>query len=176
MLSKEQLKKARLQYLHQSYQAKKRNVSWEIGFDEWLNWWISTGHYHERGRKSHEYCMSRYNDTGPYKIGNIFCQTVAQNTRDAHLGVRKSEDVKKKISDSLKGHSVSDEVKMKLKECNLGKKVSEETLNKRKRTVSEYSAEKRLEIESKKKKTRMNNGTVLHLNFTKGMPPAEVTA
>lgn len=71
-------------YCMQRGAAKSRGIEWLFGFDEWLAWWESTGKFEERGRGSNKYVMSRYNDEGPYSLSNVFCQTFAENLKEAH--------------------------------------------------------------------------------------------
>ena len=69
------LKRAR--YLEQKSRAKARGVPWEITFDEWVNWWGAD--WEKRGKKELDLCMARYDDEGPYKIGNIYKATNIEN-------------------------------------------------------------------------------------------------
>ena len=55
---------------------KYRNcgVEWNLTFEEWLDWWNATGHYHERGRKTGQYVMVRKDITKPFALDNIECK------------------------------------------------------------------------------------------------------
>lgn len=64
--------------------AKERGVVWNLTFEEWHQWWIDSGHYHERGRLGHQYCMCRINDEGAYQLDNIYCDTSSKNVSDSH--------------------------------------------------------------------------------------------
>lgn len=77
-------------FLTQRNNAKKRNIEWQLTFDEWITWWLNTGHYHERGRGKGKYLMSRYGDTGPYSLDNIFCNLHSQNIIEANTKKTKS--------------------------------------------------------------------------------------
>ncbi|WP_242559925.1 MULTISPECIES: hypothetical protein [Pandoraea] len=66
-------------YFSQKSHAKQRGITFNLTLDEWYDWWIATGHYHQRGRNRDCYVMARYNDTGPYELGNIYCCTVQEN-------------------------------------------------------------------------------------------------
>lgn len=72
-------------YNSQRHAAIRRGISWELTFEQWIEWWKATSKYHLRGRKGHEYCMCRIGDKGPYSLDNIYCATNNQNTRDARL-------------------------------------------------------------------------------------------
>lgn len=70
-------KSPRGQYINQRDNAKRRHVSWELSYEEWLALWgdqISL-----RGRPKDCLCMSRIGDTGPYAAGNVFIQTMSEN-------------------------------------------------------------------------------------------------
>lgn len=64
----------------------KRNIPFQLTFDEWYNWWLSNGVDKQisLGRQHRNtLCMCRYNDTGPYSLSNIYCDTMANNSSDA---------------------------------------------------------------------------------------------
>lgn len=46
--------------------AETRGIEWKLSFPEWWRIWDDSGHWSERGRGKHRYCMSRPGDTGPY--------------------------------------------------------------------------------------------------------------
>lgn len=110
-------------YERQRYNALYRGIPWEFTYETWLEWWKSTGKLAERGRKSHEYCMCRIGDSGPYSPDNVFCATNADNNRDAFkngvkpfggkctnfAGKSHSEESRKRISEN-NFNNLSDEV------------------------------------------------------------------
>jgi hypothetical protein len=77
-------KKDRSAYASQKSHAKARGVQFKLTFDEWLQWWHDTGHYHERGRGKLNYVMARFGDKGAYELGNIYCCTVSENARTSN--------------------------------------------------------------------------------------------
>ena len=88
--------------------AKIRGVDFNLTFAEWMAIWQQSGNFHLRGRGTGTYVMSRYNDTGPYAIGNVFIQPNIQNIIDAKgTGRRKgsthSEETKRMYSEQRKG-------------------------------------------------------------------------
>lgn len=115
-------------YNSQRHAAIRRGISWELTFEQWIEWWKSTGKYAERGRKGHEYCMCRTGDEGPYALNNIYCATNNQNTSDAvkngkwakppktlsFKGQHHSEETKRKISENNSNTLTCDEVKRRL--------------------------------------------------------------
>ena len=68
-------------YASQKSHAKQRGIIFNLSFEQWYDWWQSTGHYAQRGRKANCYVMARINDVGPYELVNIYCCTVAENAR-----------------------------------------------------------------------------------------------
>lgn len=80
----------RRDYHFQKGGAKKRGIDWQLTFEQWLNWWISTGHINEKGRQKGKFCMSRKGDIGPYSLENIFCQLHSDNTSQSIQGLHKN--------------------------------------------------------------------------------------
>ena len=71
-------------YNRQRKDATRRNVSWEITFEEWYDWWGDD--IENRGPYKGQLVMARHNDTGPYKLGNISKLEAGQNARDGRTG------------------------------------------------------------------------------------------
>ena len=63
--------------------AQKRGIEWRFSFKAWLEWWGDD--YEFRGREGHQLVMARYEDTGPYEVGNVHKITAAQNMADHHM-------------------------------------------------------------------------------------------
>jgi hypothetical protein len=106
------IKKAKNQYWVHKSGANARKIPFLFTFEEWINMWIKSGHYHNRGKKKHQYVMSRYDDVGPYSVDNCFiqmaslnCSQAPKNTANQLLLARaaKTSDSYKKISKALKG-------------------------------------------------------------------------
>jgi hypothetical protein len=57
-----------------------------LTFIEWLDIWLKSGHFHERGTGKDGYCMMRNNDIGNYEIGNVTIGTIQKNSSDANTG------------------------------------------------------------------------------------------
>jgi len=68
-------------YTYQRKNAKARKVEWEISFVDWWRVWQLSGKWALRGRGK-GYCMARFGDKGPYKVGNIEIIPCTQNTSD----------------------------------------------------------------------------------------------
>ncbi len=71
-------------YSRQRRNANRRGIAWEITFPQWLEIWIASGHFDERGRGK-GYCMARFGDSGPYHPDNVEIITVAQNSSDSYI-------------------------------------------------------------------------------------------
>lgn len=82
---------------------RARTIGFELTFEEWWDIWQKSGHWEDRGRGKGSYVMSRVNDQGPYKVGNVFINTQENNARDAWLGKTRSADDKQKKSNAQKG-------------------------------------------------------------------------
>lgn len=67
------------QYKCQKRNAIDRSIPFLLTFEEWWGIWEDSGKYAERGKKPHQYCMSRNNDTGGYEIGNVYISQVSEN-------------------------------------------------------------------------------------------------
>jgi hypothetical protein len=98
--------------------AKRRNIPFNLTFDEWYKIWLDSGHFSERGCKKGQYVMSRYNDLGAYEIGNVFIQTNTNNVSQAQSGIKRklgpmSEEHKRKISIARTGIKLSGTSKLK---------------------------------------------------------------
>jgi hypothetical protein len=100
-MTEQELIDANKKFLVHKNRSKSKGIDFEFTFDEWLSMWIDSGHWHERGKCKGQYVMSRINDTGPYKIGNVYINTHANNIREAWLGRKRgpaSDDHKLKNS------------------------------------------------------------------------------
>jgi hypothetical protein len=107
----------------QQRETRLASPGFELSFEEWWDIWQKSGHWEERGKCKGQYVMSRIGDQGPYKVGNVFIQTNAQNIKDAWLGKKRGP--------------ASEEHKIKNAQAQLGKKNSPGTIAKR---VATYKA------------------------------------
>ncbi len=57
--------------------AAKRGIEWEMNFLEW--WGLWEPYYAQRGHGGRGLEMCRVNDSGPYKIGNVFIASGLEN-------------------------------------------------------------------------------------------------
>lgn len=149
------IKEAYEKWRSQRYAAGYRGIAFELTFEEWLDIWVSSGHYHERGRYGHQYVMSRYGDVGPYSRDNVFIQTGLDNNIDGHQGKKyrpRTEEQRQYLSQIRKGkpsgRKMSEENKQKLYAAHKGSKRSEET----KRKISEARKGIKQSEETKQKK------------------------
>lgn len=92
-------------YNDQKQRAKKRDINFLLTFDEWWDFWQSSGHWDQRGTCKGQYVMSRYGDQGDYCLGNIFVQPVEDNISQGNKGKAKpkSAETKAKMSAVSKG-------------------------------------------------------------------------
>jgi len=66
-------------YHGQKSMAKKRGIDWEFTLYGWIEWWVNSGHFHERGVGNNGYQMCRFNDVGEYSPTNTYCATGYEN-------------------------------------------------------------------------------------------------
>jgi hypothetical protein len=93
------------QYMNHKKNAKIRGIPWEFTYDTWYDIWITSGHLEHRGRRAGEYCMSRFNDTGPYSPTNVFIQLITQNTTQGRVGKKHTTEAKQLMSKNRRGIS-----------------------------------------------------------------------
>lgn len=126
-MTKEELHKAKHKFNFQRWNARKRvdrlghPIEWHLTFDEWLQFWLNSGHWNERGCGAGKYVMARKQDLGHYELGNIEIKLASENTIEGNIlnpGRRKGHittlETKQKISAKLKGHAKTQEHKDKL--------------------------------------------------------------
>lgn len=57
-------------YREQRNNAKRRGIAFELSFEAWVEWWGDD--WQRRGRASGCLVMARFDDAGPYAVGNIY--------------------------------------------------------------------------------------------------------
>ena len=117
-----ELRTVRKKFTDHRSNAKKRTIEFKLTFDEWWDIWQSSGHWENRGYGAGKYCMSRFNDQGPYEVGNVFVQLHTDNSIQGHLGLKMSDETKLKMSlahseriSPMKGKKRSPEFSAKIK-------------------------------------------------------------
>lgn len=76
-------------YDDQRRHAESRGISWEFSYEDWLEMWLISGKWHERGRESGQYCMCRYGDVGPYSYKNCYIDLTDNNQQNRWVDARK---------------------------------------------------------------------------------------
>jgi len=71
-------------YADQKHHAKERGIDWLLNYELWLEMWLESGKWEQRGKRKGEYQMCRYYDTGPYSVVNCYIGTVEENQKDRH--------------------------------------------------------------------------------------------
>ena len=85
-------KKAKLRYHQQKAQSKSRldkngnQILWNLTFEQWIDIWINSGHWDQRGCKLGDYCMTRKNDVGHYEVGNVEIKSISENVKEGQTG------------------------------------------------------------------------------------------
>ena len=116
--------KFRQGYTRSKADAKRRGIEFLFTFEEWKSWWVETGKWELRGKRSGCYQMCRKNDVGPYATWNVYCDTVEANSALPHKGATRCADWSRKIGDSLRGKAKSASHSKALAASMLGKKYS----------------------------------------------------
>jgi hypothetical protein len=117
ILSEFEMTDAKKKFTIHKSRAKDKGTGFELTFEQWLNIWLESGHWHERGKKKGQYVMSRKGDVGPYAIDNVYINTHANNIREAWLGRKRGP--------------ASNEHKELNRISQLGKKQSQATIDKK---------------------------------------------
>jgi hypothetical protein len=86
MYDSPEIRDAHKKYNMQKYNAGTRGIDFEISFDDWYAIWQQSGKWDQRGKGKNKYVMSRHNDIGPYKVGNVSIKSQEENTREANAG------------------------------------------------------------------------------------------
>ena len=81
------LNHARQCYRNKRQEAKNRNIPFELSFQEYYEWFLDQGIDKNIPQKNDKnaLCMCRYNDLGAYKIGNIYLDTMSNNSKLSHI-------------------------------------------------------------------------------------------
>jgi len=97
MLTKEEIKQAKKKYAGQRDCAiNQRNISWLFTFDTRITVWVSSGKWHKRGTNKSDFCMARFNDTGPYSPENVKIITFGENRKEQRFS-KKTKDLMRSI-------------------------------------------------------------------------------
>ena len=62
-----------------------RGIQFLLTYQEWLDIWISSGRFYERGRRVGQYVMARFGDVGPYSVDNVKIITSSENSKEKKL-------------------------------------------------------------------------------------------
>lgn len=116
--------KFRQGYTRSKADAKRRGIEFLFSFEEWKRWWVETGKWSLRGRKAGCYQMCRNNDTGPYALWNVYCDTIEANSKLPHAGATRPAEWAEKIGSALRGKRKSETHAKALAVARLGKRYS----------------------------------------------------
>lgn len=74
-----------VEYRQHRKNSKRRKIPFLISYDEWMQVWLDSGRLLERGCFKHGYVMARFNDTGPYAVGNVKIILMPENTSETKM-------------------------------------------------------------------------------------------
>ena len=78
--------RAILKYQRHRALAKFRGIDFNFTYEEWYRWWLNQGvdkNVDTKWSGGSRPCMCRYDDKGPYEIGNVYMASNTQNVQDA---------------------------------------------------------------------------------------------
>jgi hypothetical protein len=76
------MNKLKRYFYNQRDSAKRRGISFELSYIEWLDIWESSKKLEQRGRGKGKYCMMRNNDIGSYSKENVKIGLFEQNASE----------------------------------------------------------------------------------------------
>ena len=137
----------------QRYRAAYRGIDFLFTFEEWLEWWGDD--IDKRGSGKNGLCMARNGDIGPYASWNVRKATISENSVEAMLGRKMSDETKRKMSIASSSRTMSPEARAKIGEAHTGKTVSEEAKQKlREANIGKTHSEETKRKMSEKQKSR----------------------
>jgi hypothetical protein len=92
-LSDREYRRAYNAYHSQKCHALKRKdrngdpIEWLFTFDEWIDLWLKSGKWHQRGCRRGQYVMARIGDIGPYAPWNVEIKLAGENNSEGHKGI-----------------------------------------------------------------------------------------
>ena len=66
-------------YRQQRHNAFVRDIPFHLTFNEWLDIWLTSGKWEQRGWRKGQYCMARFGDIGAYEVGNVIICLAEEN-------------------------------------------------------------------------------------------------
>ena len=76
-------------YDDQLRHAASRSIKWDLSYEDWLEMWLVSGKWEQRGRKAGQFCMCRYGDVGSYSKKNCYIDLTNNNQQVRWEDVRK---------------------------------------------------------------------------------------
>lgn len=113
------MQEVRNKYSCQKAKAKHRGIEFTLTFEEWWDIWQQSGKWELRGHRKGQYVMSRYNDTGPYAVDNVFIQL----SEDNHRHVQLSDEARAVMRNKRLGKTESDITRERKRIAMMGKNV-----------------------------------------------------
>jgi hypothetical protein len=110
-LSDREFRRARNAYHKQRQRARRRKdrngdpIEWHFTFETWIDLWLKSGKWHQRGNRRGQYVMARFGDIGPYAPWNVEIKLHSENASEGHKGHKHTEETRKKQSEANKGRN-----------------------------------------------------------------------
>lgn len=79
------LKKTARDFYHEHKgHSKERNIEFLMSLEDWLEMWLDSGKWDQRGKEATQYQMCRFGDLGPYSKINCYIATAEENQWAKH--------------------------------------------------------------------------------------------
>lgn len=75
-------------YDDQVRHSEARGITWDFDYPDWLEMWLVSGKWFERGKRKDQFCMCRYGDFGPYSPKNCYIDSTNNNQQQRWEDVR----------------------------------------------------------------------------------------
>jgi len=88
-------------YLDHKHHAQERGIVFDMTYAEWLEMWLVSGKWEQRGKTIGSYQMCRKGDTGGYTVRNCYIGSVTDNQYERHgVDDEETKKIKKLYSET----------------------------------------------------------------------------
>lgn len=119
-------------YLDNKSHAQARAIDFLLSYEDFLELWLVSGKWEQRGRRRGQFQLCRYGDSGPYSSRNCYIGEVGQNQQDRWN--TSGEETAKIVELYLKGTAQKDIGKM----FGLSQSAVSRIVNKRRRVNDKF--------------------------------------
>ena len=91
-------------------------IDFDLTFEQWWGIWDRSGKWEQRGCRKGQYVMARYNDTGPYALGNVYITTHEANILVRKSSLKQREASSQRLRSPEERKAQSEKLKLQLKD------------------------------------------------------------